>query len=627
MIQRMQKVLFVGPESKKENFLKKLQKAGVLQIDDYTGSKFNKSDNFVDTAKTDRIVQSWKLLKQYQTLADNIMHHNNKTDDISAVVDDVLAIERELGDLYDEQKSLESKIAMIEPLGNFDLDVIRNIENLSSSIIQFWEVSEKNYSRLDIPKKAFVIEVQNRGGRIYFITIYHKTLQIDKTSEIVITESLKELQYQLVNNERKQSEFKNKLIDFTVYLDDIHLLYLSELNELNYKKALGAMITPLDGMLFALQGWTSKEDLDSLRKLSGNNEAELIEIEPDKGEKEPTLLKNKGLGEMGQDLVLFYDTPSSKEWDPSTWVFLSFIVFFAMIMGDGGYGITLFSLLLFFRIRNRKASASTKRFLNMGMVLTFATFIYGALFDNIYGVNFFIPKGLSFPEFMLPAVEWINNFKGLESAQKNSALMKTSVLIGMVHISLSLILKVLRDFSNRVFIKPLSNIAWIAIIWAFYFWYSSGAQTSGLLQTTPGLVLTAGLGIVFLTSAGTLHPGKLIVGGLGGIYNGVQFFSDVLSYIRIFALGLSGSLIAVVFNDLAGMVFNSGMNIFLAGLLGALILIFGHLLNIGLCLMGAVIHGLRLNFLEYYRWSFDGDGRPFKPFSDLLLRGVAAKNQ
>ena len=626
MIQRMQKVLFVGPESKRESFLKKLQKAGVLQIDDYTGSKFDKSEKFVDTTATDRIAQSWKLLKQYQPLAENVVHHNKKAEDISAVVDEVLTAEQELGALCDEQKSLEDRIAMVEPLGNFDLDVIRNIEDLASSVIQFWEVSEKNFSRLDIPKKVFMVEVQNKDGRVYFITISHKTLQIDKTSEITINESLKELYYKLVNNERKQSEIKDKFIDLTIYLDDIHLLYLSGLNDVNYKKALGAMITPLDGMLFALQGWTSKEDVKALHKLADNNEAELIEIEPDKGEKEPTLLKNKGLGEMGQDLVLFYDTPSSKEWDPSTWVFLSFIVFFAMIMGDGGYGITLFSLLLFFRIKNRKASKSAKRFLNMGMVLTFATFVYGALFDNIYGVNFFIPEKLSYPEFIRPAVQWFNDFKGLESAQKNSALMKTSVLIGMGHISLSLVLKVLRDFANRVIIKPLSNLAWIAIIWAFYFWYSSGAQTSGLLQTTAGQVMTVGLGVVFLTSAGTFHPGKLIVGGLGGLYNGVQFFSDVLSYIRIFALGLSGSLIAVVFNDLAGLVFNSGMNKILAGFLGVLILVFGHLLNIGLCLMGAVIHGLRLNFLEYYRWSFDGDGRPFKPFSDLLLRGVAVKN-
>jgi V/A-type H+-transporting ATPase subunit I len=624
----MRKVLFVGPDSERDSFLKKMQKAGILQIETYTGSQFAAAENIVDETVTDRIAHSWKILKAYRDQSEVQLHHEKKATDveIGTIVSEVLECDRQLSQLREEEKDINQKVELLEPLGDFDIEVIRKVENISSTVIQFWETTEKNYPTLEFPEKSHVITVKTEKTKVYFITIGRKRISPDRASEIVMDESLKDLLYSLVRIQREATEIENRLVDYSIYMEDIYFYYLSELNELNYKKALGAMVNPMDGMLFALQGWTARESLNTLHELALDCGVQLLEIEPDKGEKVPTNLKNSGLAEMGQDLVMFYDTPSSREWDPSTWVFLSFIVFFAMIMGDGGYGLTLFALLLGMRLKFRKAKRSTLRFMNMGMVLTFATFVYGALFDNIFGVNLLISHQIPFPGFIQPAVDWINSFKAMEGAARNSALMRVSILIGLGHISLSLVLKTLRDFTNKKFISPLSNIAWIIIMWTFYFWYSAGGDTSGMFQTRYGMIMAGGLAVVFLTSSGSLNPLKIVGGGLLGVYNGVQFFSDVLSYIRIFALGLSGSLIAIVFNDLAMGVMGMNAPAPIAVVLGVLILVFGHLLNIGLCLMGAVIHGLRLNFLEYYRWSFDGDGRPFKPFEDLLLRGGVIKS-
>ncbi|MBR4489788.1 hypothetical protein IKP13_04060, partial [bacterium] len=99
-------------------------------------------------------------------------------------------------------------------------------------------------------------------------------------------------------------------------------------------------------------------------------------------------------------------------------------------------------------------------------------------------------------------------------------------------------------------------------------------------------------------------------------------FSDILSYIRLFALGLSGALLAQTFNNLATGIIPKGEDtsivlVIICYICAALIAVFGHTLNIALCLMGGVIHGLRLNFLEWYRWCFDGSGRKFMPFKNL----------
>jgi len=280
-----------------------------------------------------------------------------------------------------------------------------------------------------------------------------------------------------------------------------------------------------------------------------------------------------------------------------------------MIMGDGGYGIVLFLVTLYAAIKVKKPGVKAKRMLAMAFILSIATIGYGVMTGSFFSVTESNPvfgKLLQFKLFNSGSVdkETLDN------------MMRVSVLIGMVHISLSLFLKTLRlIFSERSFIVPFANIAWIVAIWTFFFFYGNSFAGIESGQDIQKYILYCCGGVVFLTSAGSINPLKIFAGGLLGLYNGVQFFSDVLSYLRIFALGLSGALIAQTFNNIASSMSDLG-GIFIA--LAVIISILGHLLNLGLSIMSAVIHGLRLNYLEYYRWSFDGGGKPYKPLKSLL---------
>ncbi len=623
MILDMQKVLFVGPEDRKKDFLERLQKEGVVQIEDYAGNSFQKEENRVDSTKAEEIHTAAKLLKKYE---DEYPHYEQREvkEKINDPVDFIHGLHKKIQSLQEKQAELEYKKQYLHPWGDFSLKTIEEIEKASHTVVQFWEVPHKYFA--SVKPDAEMVHVTSVGQHEFFVTFSEKRIEIENCIEQSVDTDPKTIAHQLKKVHDDQVEYIGWMHALMKYREPLQKRYLDELNTVHFSKALASMVRPLDGMLFALQGWIRKKDVQKLREAVSEYGAQLETIKPEKGEKIPTSIENNGMPELGQDLVMFYDTPAQSDWDPSGWVFLAFVLFFSMIMGDGGYGLTLFLLLLFIRIKTgKKAKGSIVRFLNMSMVLTFATFVYGTLFSGFYGVNLPIPFAGSLKESIShPWFDAYLDFKNMTDgdAAKNGILMRVSVLIGLGHISLSLLLKALRDFSQKQFIRPFSNFAWIVIMWVFYHLYS---ETGGKINeffaamTTPpfGYVMGGALGVVFLTSAGTLHPGKLIGGGLGGIYNGVQFFSDVLSYIRIFALGLSGSLIAIVFNDLGTQVMSVDFAV-LGVPAGILILVFGHLLNIGLCLMGAVIHGLRLNFLEYYRWSFDGDGRPFKPFKDLL---------
>jgi V/A-type H+-transporting ATPase subunit I len=294
-----------------------------------------------------------------------------------------------------------------------------------------------------------------------------------------------------------------------------------------------------------------------------------------------------------------------------------------MIMADGGYGLLLLVVMIVLKIKVKKPAPAIKRFINLSMVLSGATFFYGVFTGGFFGFSLSSPAF----KFLEPFAVFLKNIR-LLNTEDTPKMMLIAIVIGMIHICTSLILRSFRAVvDEKDYIAPLINIAWIAGIWSFFFWYKydgvAGAEhltTGGML----GLKIVGGvLVVLYAVSARTINPLKMFMTSFFGLYNGVQFFSDILSYIRIFALGLSGALLAQTFNNLAFDLWNTGI----AGMIFApIIFVLGHTLNIALCIMGGVIHGLRLNFLEWYRWSFDGGGKRFVPFKDLLKTYVNGEN-
>jgi V/A-type H+-transporting ATPase subunit I len=255
----------------------------------------------------------------------------------------------------------------------------------------------------------------------------------------------------------------------------------------------------------------------------------------------------------------------------------------------------------------------------MGMILSLGTTIYGITGGGFFGVSSQNPLFGKIVQLQLFNAGCTNP-DGSISAEALNSMMRVSLIIGMVHISISLLINSLRFmFKFKNFSKLLLNGAWITMIWTGFFNYGDsfmGIQSKQLIQL---YIMYGCAAVIFLISAfnaGSFNPIKMLMGGLGGVYEIIQFFSDIMSYIRIFALGLSGSLIAQTFNNMAWGVWEQGgiLTIF-----AVLVFLLGHTLNLALCVMSGAIHGLRLNYLEFYRWSFDGAGRPFKPLKKLTV--------
>jgi V/A-type H+-transporting ATPase subunit I len=182
--------------------------------------------------------------------------------------------------------------------------------------------------------------------------------------------------------------------------------------------------------------------------------------------------------------------------------------------------------------------------------------------------------------------------------------MLLSIIIGMIHISLSFLIK----FRNT---RDFAALGWIGAIWSGYFLVHS-EMADGVNNPAAMYALIASLAVVFIFSSRSKNLLFRILEGLNGLLGIVQVFSDVLSYLRLFALGIATVYMAHTFNMLAEEI--AAALPWIGYVFASIILFAGHSVNLLLGVMGGVIHGLRLNFLEWYRWSFSGDGIVYKPF-------------
>jgi V/A-type H+/Na+-transporting ATPase subunit I len=354
-----------------------------------------------------------------------------------------------------------------------------------------------------------------------------------------------------------------------------------------------------DGV-FALQGWLAVPDRECIESFAARQRLALLVEDPTPEDRPPTLLDNPPALAGGEDLVDFYQTPGYRAWDPSIVVFLSFTLFFAMILSDAGYA-ALFALALLGGWRRLGASPLGRRLRVLAAALVGSALIWGVLVGSYFGLA---PP----PGSVLAALQVldVNDF---------DTMMRLSVGIGVVHIAIA---NASMAWQARGTPRAFVALGWIgALLGGFLLWLGE-TGFSRSLSWVGTLALVLGLGVVFWFAGARSVRRPLdvllwVLNGLRALTDVTKAFGDVLSYLRLFALGLASASLAITFNDLAREVtaVYPGLGLFL----GLLILLVGHGLNLALSLMSGVVHGLRLNFIEFYNWGLSEEGYPFKAFA------------
>jgi V/A-type H+/Na+-transporting ATPase subunit I len=387
-----------------------------------------------------------------------------------------------------------------------------------------------------------------------------------------------------------------------IHLISTHLARAEDAAQLRHAQAQ----TRDEATLFLVQGWAPEDALPSVQTLAEEQGLALV-LEPvEPGDAPPTLLDNPGPIAAGQDLVAFYQMPAYDSWDPSRVLFFSFAAFFAMILSDAGYA-ALLGLVLVAYWRKIGSSALGGRLRILAAALVGTSLAWGVVVGSYFG---FTPAPESIPG-RLHLLD-INNFE---------TMMRLSVGIGVVHLILA---NLEMAGARRGRAAGRVALGWIAVMsGGFALWIGSEAGAPHWLILSAQILMGLGFATVLLLGSDRRVDGvkTLALRGFDGLSNLVrvtQVFGDVLSYLRLFALGLASASMAITFNGLARDVAAElpGLGLLLA----ILILLAGHALNLLLALMSGVVHGLRLNFIEFYNWALAGEGYPFKPFKRTELR-------
>lgn len=354
--------------------------------------------------------------------------------------------------------------------------------------------------------------------------------------------------------------------------------------------------------IFAVQGWIPVDAIASVEAFAAERGVAALVEAPQRDEMPPTLLRHDNEGAAsGGDLTNFYTSPGYRSWDPSLIVFGSFAIFFAMIIADAGYGL-LFLLGTAFLWKRMGASDAGRRARAVLAALSGTALAYGVAAGSYFGVA---PA----PGTVLGALDVID-------VGDFETMMRVSVLIGVLHVGLALSMVA---WLNRGTGKALSSIGWLVVVaGGLVLWLGGeGFRSLGLL------VLAAGLFGVFAGAASVREASSAkdwllkVADGLLGLTGLTKLFGDLLSYLRLFALGLASASLAGTFNQLAVDIHaaHPGIGLLFAGL----ILLFGHSINILIGIMSGVVHGLRLNYIEFFGWGLTEEGYPFRAFAKRKL--------
>jgi V/A-type H+-transporting ATPase subunit I len=640
MIEDVDKYFIMGTKESLDKFFEHAQDQGFLEFISVSAKKPMEAPVTVQNLLVaHKVLRKQPLREPYQGGGD--LHLAMQ------VSERIIELKEDLEKLNEEKRVLDTEIVRVAPFGNFSMDDIAYIEKEGHRKVQFFCMKTAKSHKTSFPDE--IIYVGTEYDLDYFITISTEPISVPGMIEMRIDAPLGELENRLDFVEDSIQRFETELKEYAGYIAFLHEILIDELNKYHLICAKKEVAYPLKNSLFVIEAWVPHNKVKSLFGLIDGLDihAEQVLIDPE--DKVPTCLENQGYGMIGEHIIKLYDIPATTDKDPSSWVLWFFAFFFAVIVGDAGYGLIFLALAFFLKKKLRHSSDQVKRMLKLLFLLAYFCIGWGVMTSSYFGLKLAPNHALmkvsplyylvdKKADYHLAAQDdvyksWLAKFPQISSATTGPEMLqmaatvqngKTSypiveefsgniifefiIIIGIVHLSLGFIRYMGRNYSG---------IGWIAFMVGGYLFFPTMLQS---------ITIPEFMGWISISTARTLGL-QLLYGGLGfallvaliqrgwrglsEIANIVQVFSDVLSYLRLYALSLAGAIMASTFNQ-------EGSALGLA--IGVVIILIGHTMNIGLSFMGGVIHGLRLNFLEWYHYCFTGGGRLFKPLQKIRDR-------
>ncbi len=600
-------VYVVSSVSRKKEMLDGLRDLGILHLAEKKAPDRVVSEKFTTLSKTASILLDYAPDKKEKKAG--VPEKPVLSDkDFEALLNDTLEAIDKKATLTQEISTAKAEIERIEAWGEFSPAELKELKNAGYDL-HFYRLSKNDLATAAADENIKFIRLASVEKMDTIAVLGTLPVSIQANEFTLPEKSASQLQEEIDVRNAAIKDCDAILKKAALYESSFNDQMLKVQNAENYSSA--SETAGSDEAFVWLSGYIPAEDMDQFRTVAKEQKWAWAEGDvADDDEQIPTKVKyNKVSGLIKPVFDVLGILPGYRETDISLWFLLFFTLFFAMIIGDGGYGlITLIATV--------GLVAKQKKFNNVSfllLILSIATILWGAVTGTWFGMEsamkvpilkaMVIPSFANYPEY----------FGVTASAQQNT-IMKFSFSIGAIQMALGSIISIKKKLSEKN-LSWIADLGWLFAVVAMYL-LSLYLVIGENIPIKP-VFACVGVAFALVVIFGGMSPDKTFAQGLKAgladaftvFLNTISCFGNVMSYIRLFAVGMAGLAISQSFNGMAAG-FKGPLLI-----VGVLIVVIGHVLNIIMCFLSVVVHGVRLNVLEFSgQAGLEWTGIGYEPF-------------
>lgn len=602
MIAKMKKLTFLVYHKEYDAFLKSIRDLGVVHVATKAQGSAENAALQESIRLSARYTAAIKMLQglNVQPAAAHTGDASKGTEALAEIED----VQQQIQQVAHKLQAVEKELVQLEPWGDFDPKSVARLRDAGYQI-DFYICSDKQFKEewVDLYNAT---EINHVGSKLYIVTVMPKGENIDLEVETAKLPdcSLSDLHVRKENLAKQSEALQARLKDLAAsVVPDLQAAQAQVHSQIEFSKVVLNTDSLADNKLMLLQGWAPADCVSKIKDFLESKEVYYEVADPTPEDDVPILLDNKGFFRLFEPIMRLYMLPKYNELDLTPFFAPFFMLFFGLCLGDSGYGLFMLLAVTVYRLVAKNISASMKPILTLVQLLGASTMVCGLLTGTCFGFNLY--------DIQLPLFQSLKEAISLDNQQ----MFNLSLILGGVQIIFGMILKAVNQTIQFGFKYAVATIGWLFIL-----------VSTAIAFAAPGFMPMGGTVHMVFLAIGVLmaylynSPGKNVFVNIGlGLWDSYNMatglLGDVLSYVRLFALGLSGGILASVFNSLAvGM---SPDNVIAGPIVMVLIFVIGHAINMFMNVLGAMVHPMRLTFVEFFKNSgYEGGGKEYKPFKN-----------
>lgn len=597
MIVPMMKYTFLVFYREYQPFLEELQKLGLVHV-------VQKGIEL-----SGEIKKSLEEINAYESAIQVLKHYESTEESVEVILpveeirNDILSQQNEIELLNQQLEALNQAFVNASFWGDYSPELIQKLET-EGIRLAFFKTDKKQFGKIKGSENT-VVPIMEAGNQIFFAGVEwaeKKTGIIADAERVRLPEhSISELKQQINNTKQHLNKLVRSIEKYAA--GSVPALVREKkkwINALKLKTVLLNTEKNANDKLMILEGWVPKPKTKAMNAWLRKKHILYVSGKGDPQDQIPVLLKNNRFSQLFEPIGALFSLPDYSELDLTLFFAPFFMMFFGFCLGDAGYGLLFIVGGGIYKLFANKAH---KPYISLVQFLGLATIIFGSISGTFFGIN-------------LIETDWSLTKNLRELFFDPNKMFQLSLALGGLQIVFGLFIKAANQIKQFGFLYALSTFGWLIIFLGSLF-YTVMVRTNVIQRNTAILYATLCLGGILVLFFN--DPKSNIITrfgkGIWDVYSTVTgVFGDLLSYIRLFALGLSSAILGFVINDIGLQILGSSR--ILGPVFFGIFLVLGHTLNILISSLGSFVHPMRLTFVEFYKNAgFKGGGEPYKPFS------------